>query len=45
MVAVPAEMRRMKVDAESLVGCSRIEVTAVSGLAARQALVAEGGAR
>lgn len=45
MVAVPAEMRRMKVDAESLVGCSRIEVTAVSGLAGRQVPAAEGGAR
>ena len=45
MVAVPAEMRRMKVDAESLVGCSRIEVTAVSGLATSQAPVAEGGTR
>ena len=45
MVAVPAEMRRMKVDAESLVGCSRIEVTAVSGLVTSQAPVAEGGTR
>ena len=45
MVAVPAEMRRMKVDAESLVECSRIVVSAVSGLAGRQAPAAEGGAR
>lgn len=45
MVAVPAEMRRMKVDAESLAGCSRIVVSAVSGLAGRQAPAAEGGAR
>ena len=45
MVAVPAEMRRMKVDAESLAECSRIEVTAVSGLATSQAPVAEGGTR
>ena len=45
MVAVPAEMRRMKVDAESLAGCSRIVVSAVSGLSARRALAVEGGAR
>ncbi|WP_417304899.1 hypothetical protein [Ellagibacter isourolithinifaciens] len=45
MVAVPAEMRRMKVDAESLAGCSRIVVSAVSGLSARQVPAAEGGAR
>ena len=45
MVAVPAEMRRMKVDAESLAECSRIVVSAVSGLAGRQAPAAEGGAR
>ena len=45
MVAVPAEMRRMKVDAESLAGCSRIVVSAVSGLSARRAPVVEGGAR
>ena len=45
MVAVPAEMRRMKVDAGSLAGCSRIVVSAVSGLAARQVPAAEGGAR
>lgn len=45
MVAVPAEMRRMKVDAESLVECSRIVVSAVSGLAGRQVPAAEGGAR
>lgn len=45
MVAVPAEMRRMKVDAESLVGCSRIVVSAVSGLSARRAPAVEGGAR
>ena len=45
MVAVPAEMRRMKVDAGSLAGCSRIVVSAVSGLAGRQAPAAEGGAR
>lgn len=45
MVAVPAEMRRMKVDAESLAGCSRIVVSAVSGLSAREAPTAEGGAR
>lgn len=45
MVAVPAEMRRMKVDAESLAECSRIIVSAVSGLAGRQAPAAEGGAR
>lgn len=45
MVAVPAEMRRMKVDAESLVGCSRIVVSAVSGLSARRVPAAEGGAR
>lgn len=45
MVAVPAEMRRMKVDAESLAECSRIEVTAVSGLVTSQAPVAEGGTR
>ena len=45
MVAVPAEMRRMKVDAESLAECSRIVVSAVSGLAGRQVPAAEGGAR
>lgn len=45
MVAVPAEMRRMKVDAESLAECSRIVVSAVSGLAGRQMPAAEGGAR
>ena len=45
MVAVPAEMRRMKVDAGSLAGCSRIVVSAVSELAARQAPATEGGAR
>lgn len=45
MVAVPAEMRRMKVDAESLAGCSRIVVSAVSGLSARRAPAVEGGAR
>ena len=45
VVAVPAEMRRMKVDAESLVGCSRIVVSAVSGLSARRAPAVEGGAR
>ena len=45
MVAVPAEMRRMKVDAGSLADCSRIVVSAVSGLAARQVPAAEGGAR
>ena len=45
MVAVPAEMQRMKVDAESLAECSRIVVSAVSGLAGRQAPAAEGGAR
>lgn len=45
MVAVPAEMRRMKVGAESLAECSRIVVSAVSGLAGRQAPAAEGGAR
>ena len=45
VVAVPAEMRRMKVDAESLAGCSRIVVSAVSGLSARQAPAVEGGAR
>lgn len=45
MVAVPAEMRRMKVDAESLVECSHIVVSAVSGLAGRQVPAAEGGAR
>lgn len=45
MVAVPAEMRRMKVDAESLAECSRIVVSAVSGLVGRQAPAAEGGAR
>lgn len=45
VVAVPAEMRRMKVDAESLAGCSRIVVSAVSGLAGRQVPAAEGGAR
>ena len=44
MVAVPAEMRRMKVDAGSLAGCSRIVVSAVSGLAARQVPATEGGA-
>lgn len=36
VVAVPAEMRRMKVDAESLAGCSRIVVSAVSGLSTRR---------
>ena len=45
MVAVPAEMRRMKVDAESLAECSRIVVSAVSGLAGRQVPAVEGGAR
>ena len=45
MVAVPAEMRRMKVDAESLAECSRIVVSAVSGLAGRQVPATEGGAR
>lgn len=45
MVAVPAEMRRMKVDAESLAECSRIVVSAVSGFAGRQVPAAEGGAR
>ena len=45
IVAVPAEMRRMKVDAESLAGCSRIVVSAVSGLSARRAPAVEGGAR
>lgn len=45
MVAVPAEMRRMEVDAESLAECSRIVVSAVSGLAGRQVPAAEGGAR
>lgn len=45
VVAVPAEMRRMKVDAESLAGCSRIVVSAVSGLSARRAPAVEGGAR
>ena len=45
VVAVPAEMRRMKVDAKSLFGCLRIVVSAVSGLAVRQAPAAEGGAR
>ncbi len=45
IVAVPAEMRRMKVDAESLAGCSRIVVSAVSGLSARWAPAVEGGAR
>ena len=45
VVAVPAEMRRMKVDAESLAGYSRIVVSAVSGLSARQAPAVEGGAR
>ena len=45
VVAVPAEMRRMKVDAASLAGCSRIVVSAVSGLSARRAPAAEGGAR
>ena len=45
IVAVPAEMRRMKVDAESLAGCSRIVVSAVSGLSARRVPAVEGGAR
>ncbi len=45
VVAVPAEMRRMKVDAESLAECSRIVVSAVSGFAGRQVPAAEGGAR
>ena len=45
MVAVPAEMRRMKVDAKSLFGCQHIVVSAVSGLAVRQAPAVEGGAR
>lgn len=45
MVAVPAEMRRMKVDAESLAECSHIVVSAVNGLAGRQVPAAEGSAR
>lgn len=45
IVAVPAEMKRMKVDTESLAGCSRIVVSAVSGLSARRVPAVEGGAR
>ena len=36
MVAVPAEMRRMEVDAARLLGCTCVTVSAISGLAARK---------